>query len=50
MRDGKRIECNSTMVHVADRSGIVIYHGRRPIDESRAKGWAYDDSRREHGC
>jgi hypothetical protein len=41
MRDGRQIECLATMVTVlrGDKSGIVIYNGRNPIDETKATGW-----------
>ena len=40
MRDGRILEkCTTCMVHDGDSSGIVIYHRRRAIDESKAKGW-----------
>lgn len=40
MRDGRILEkCTTCMVWNGDSSGIVIYHRRRAIDESKAKGW-----------
>ena len=40
MRDGTQLnDCCSTMIYVADRAGIVIYHKRQAVDESLAKGW-----------
>ena len=41
MRDGKQLECLATRVIViyTDQDGIVIYNGRKPIDESNAVGW-----------
>lgn len=39
MRDGRQVECHATMVVAADKAGIIIYGGRKAIDESKAKGW-----------
>ncbi len=40
MRDGTQLhDCCATMICVADRAGIVIYHKRKAVDESLAKGW-----------
>ena len=39
MLDGQQIECNTTLVVSGDKRGIVIYHKRNAIDESKAKGW-----------
>lgn len=41
MRDGQQLDCTATMVSMlADgRRGIIIYHQRKAIDESLAKGW-----------
>lgn len=39
MRDGTCLDCNATMIRVADRSGIVLYHERKAIDEAKAEGW-----------
>lgn len=39
MRDGEQLPCNATMVIAGDKAGIIIYHGRKAIDESNAKGW-----------
>ena len=39
MRDGRQLSCMATMVIAGDTAGIIIYHGRKAIDESQAKGW-----------
>ena len=41
MRDGQQIECLATRVTViyTGQDGIVIYNGRKAIDESKAAGW-----------
>lgn len=40
MRDGTQLyDCVATMVYVGDHAGIVIYHNRKAVDESQAKGW-----------
>lgn len=55
MRDGRQLACLATMVYVGDRAGILIYHKRRAIDESKAKGWwpgmgvAMQEVRNGHG-
>lgn len=40
MKNDKQLKCFSTMVYVGDKSGIVIYHKKKAIDEMQAKGWA----------
>jgi hypothetical protein len=40
MRDGSQLsDCCATMVYIADKSGIVIFHGKKAIDEQQAIGW-----------
>ena len=39
MRDGTQVDCTATMVVAPDKAGIIIYHKRKSIDESKAKGW-----------
>lgn len=39
MQSGQQIECLATMVTCGDKSGIIIYNGRKAIDESKASGW-----------
>lgn len=39
MKDGTQLEARTTLVVSNQGEGIVIYHGRRAIDESKALGW-----------
>ena len=39
MKDGRQLDCAATMIYTSQSEGIVIYHKRRAIDESKAKGW-----------
>ena len=39
LNDGRQIECRTCMVVSARGSGIVIYHKRNALDESKAVGW-----------
>lgn len=42
LRDGTQLDqCHATHVVLCgrDKSGIVIYHKRKAVDESLAKGW-----------
>lgn len=43
LKDGRIIECHSTRVMVmwSGADGVVMYHRRKAIDESKAEGWAY---------
>jgi hypothetical protein len=39
MRDGRQIQCTTTLVYVGDKAGIVIYNKRSAINEDEASGW-----------
>ena len=40
LKDGTQLaDCCATMICVEDRRGIVIYHGKKAVDETTAKGW-----------
>lgn len=43
LKDGLLLECRTTRVMVmwSGADGIVMYHGRKAIDESNAAGWTY---------
>jgi len=37
--DDRELECTATMMWIEDWAGIMIYHKRKAIDESKAVGW-----------
>ena len=39
IQDDQQLECTTCLVTSTDGSGVVIYHGRQSIDESKARGW-----------
>jgi hypothetical protein len=39
MNDGSQVKAMATMVRSDHGSGIIIYAGRRSVDEAKCRGW-----------